>query len=147
MPKKVLWLDNDPAYINVYRRYLEEQPDAFKVTVVPTLTEAETSLKQNPYDLLILDAMIPTKTAQEETAYPPDDTEHGLNTGLAFFRRYKEALTKSGTKVLVLTARIDDAIQDGFATAGLPEGHVVAKPSVARVRDFLEIVEEVLGHE
>ena len=147
MSKRVLWLDNDPKYINVYASYLKDQPTPYEVTVVPTLTEAEKKLAEGTYDLLILDVMIPTKNAQEETTYPPEQTEHGLNTGLAFFVRHKEELEQAGTKVLVSTARIDLAIQEGFTRAGLPQAHMMTKPGLEGVQDFFEIVQDVLKEE
>jgi CheY-like chemotaxis protein len=144
MPKRILWLDNDPAYIGVYVSYLEDQPEPYLVKILPTITEAEGALKEAKYDLLILDAMIPTSSEQEEAAYPPDQTERGLKTGLVFYMRHKQTLAETNTKVLVLTARIDPDIKQGFEEAGLAPGHVVEKPEVGAVEDFLEKVEEVL---
>jgi CheY-like chemotaxis protein len=145
MSKRILWLDNDPAYVTVYKSYLEDQPQQYVVNLVPTITEAEKYLAEGKYDLLILDAMIPTFGDEEELAYPPDETDRGLKTGLAFFVRHKQKLTEGNTKVLVLTARIDPDIKIAFAQAGLKIDHVVEKPEVGAVGDFLEKVQEVLG--
>jgi len=146
MPKTILWLDNDSAYIKVYAKYLEEQPEPFTVTIASTITDAQTLLASRVFDLLILDVMVPTTTEQEEQAFPPDLTDHGLKTGLTFYATQKDTLDQAGTKVLVLTARIDEGIKQGFEAVGLGSDQLVEKPEVGDVDDFLSIVQRVLGN-
>jgi CheY-like chemotaxis protein len=145
MSKSILWLDNDTAYINVYIKLLRNQPKSYEVTVASTLTEAEGYLKEATYDLVILDVMIPTTNEEEETAYPPDQTDHGLKMGLSFYKAHQQKLTAAKTKVLILTARIDEAIKQGFVNEGLPAECIVEKAEVGDVSDFLSKVEEIFN--
>lgn len=147
MSKRVLWLDNDPSYINVYVKMLKNQPDPYDVTLVSTLTEAQQHLQTGKYDLLILDVMIPTMSEEEEKIYPPTETIQGLNMGLSFYKRNQKMLADSSTKVLVFTARIDKTIKDGFLNAGLSEENLVMKAEVGDVRDFIVKVQEVFDTE
>jgi CheY-like chemotaxis protein len=145
MSKNILWLDNDPAQIGGHVSFLRDQPEPYDIIVAPTITEAEKALADKNYDLLILDAMIPTVSEEEEKAYPPDQTQRGLKTGLAFYIRHQQRLKKVNSKVLVLTARIDPDIKQGFAAAGLAPEHIVEKAEIGKVDDLLEKIEEVLG--
>ena len=43
MTQRVLWLDNDPAYINPYQEMLEDLK--YAVTVVTTVSEAGTAAR------------------------------------------------------------------------------------------------------
>jgi CheY-like chemotaxis protein len=147
MSKRILWLDNDTAYINVYIKLLRNQPDPYEVTVAATLSEAEDYLKETTYDLIILDVMIPTTNEEEERAYPPDQTDHGLKMGLSFYKNHQKELVDAKTKVLILTARIDEAIKQGFVNVGLPPECIVEKAEIGEVSDFLGKVEEVINRQ
>src|SRR5437763_13959657 len=118
MSKEILWLDNDPMWTGPYVDALKRKD--YQVAVIPNVTEAESLMNHNKYDLLILDVMIPTKSEQEEIAYPPELTRKGTETGLVFYQRIREQLKKSGTKVLVLTVRLDERILDSSVELGLP---------------------------
>src|SRR5689334_6451707 len=108
----ILWLDNDPLYIQPYANALVEQKHA--VTVVTNVFDAEAAIKRNDFDLLILDVMIPTMSEDEERAYDPRETERGLKTGLVFYQRNKQKLDTAQTQLLVLTVRLDRVIFDEF---------------------------------
>jgi CheY-like chemotaxis protein len=144
MAKKILWLDNDTAYIKVYVKTLIGQPEPYEVDLISTITEADDYLSRGSYDLLILDVMIPTTSEEEEKLYPPEETSQGLNMGLTFYIKHKKVLTEMGTKVLVLTARIDEAIKKGFMMSGLPQENIVMKAEVGDVTSLVEKVAEVL---
>jgi CheY-like chemotaxis protein len=142
MRNKILWLDNDLAYIEPYVEILRES--GFEVNPVPTITQAEDQLKGD-YDLLILDIMIPTKTEQEEQVYRPERTEAGRKTGLAFYTRMKQALEEKGCRLLVLTVRLDESIFEEFLAAGLPRECYDTKMTLREAPIFLERVKDILA--
>jgi CheY-like chemotaxis protein len=135
---KILWVDNDPAYISPYIEALEDRGSI--VTVVTTAIDAESALNKERYDLLILDVMIPTKSEREEEIYHPEETEYGLKTGLIFYRRNKERLTKTKTQILVVTVRLDKGILDEFMEEGLPRECFSSKLDLSNVEIFLDRV-------
>jgi CheY-like chemotaxis protein len=141
--KKILWLDNDKAYTIFGVSFLEEK--GYSVTVVETPTEAEQKLKQTTYDLIIIDVMVPTKTAQEEENYRPEETERGYKTGLVFYRKHRYLFSGNGTRVLVLTVRLDKTIQEEFSKAALPPEWFSTKYELQDVNDLYEKVESILS--
>jgi CheY-like chemotaxis protein len=148
MAKRVLWLDNDKAYLGPYVKAMREL--GYKVELATSVPEAESLVQSSsehskPYDLLILDVMIPTKTALEERMYPPDKTDHGFKAGLLFYERNKEKLKNAGTHVLVLTLRIDRDIYQEFVKAGLPEGCFATKFALRDVPVFTQWIKEAFA--
>lgn len=143
MTNRILWLDNDSAYTMFHVSLLEKE--GYDVTVATTVTEADQYLAQGRYDLLILDVMVPSKTAREEEAYPPNETEHGYRMGLVFYSKHKQILKDKNTQVLVHTVRLDKAIQDSFSKAGLELKYFSTKYELQDVSEFLEKVESLIG--
>lgn len=135
MSKQILWLDNDTAYLVPFVEALEDE--GYSVVVVESLTDAEQSLRDKKFDLLIVDIMIPTLSRKEETRYRPEDTDLGYKTGLVFYKQNKEALQKAGTRVMVMTVRLDKAIMDDFIKAGLPGSAFATKYEMAEPTNFL----------
>ena len=144
MAKRILWLDNDPAYLETYEEALRES--GFEVTLTTTVTAAERLLAKEKYDLLILDVMIPTKSEAEENFYPPETTDSGLKTGLLFYRRMKARLDEQRTPVLVMTVRLDSGILDEFVDAGLERENFCTKMSLRERPTFISKVSEILGN-
>ena len=142
VPKQVLWLDNDLAYIAPYLRELEEI--GYQVTSVRTVGEADFRLRSDSYDLLILDVMVPTKGPKEEQDYPPALTDFGHKTGLVFYLRKKQELDAVKTKVFVLTVRLDESVKDEFLAAGLPLTNFATKFALRDVSDFLKKIQAVM---
>lgn len=118
MARRILWFDNDPGVVESYIKTLRERK--YHVDIAATVTEAERAVNEHEYDLVILDAMIPTKSAEEEKIYAPSETDTGHETGLVFYRRHKEKFVSTHTPVLVMTVRLDADIAKKFAAAGLP---------------------------
>ena len=143
MSKQILWLDNDPSYLETYDEDLKES--GFEVTIVTTVTAAERLVENKRYDLLLLDVMIPTKSEAEEKLYPPEITDAGLKTGLIFYRRVKGKLDEQHTPVLVMTVRLDSGILDEFIDAGLRPENFCTKMSLRERPVFIEKVREVLA--
>jgi CheY-like chemotaxis protein len=143
MSKKILWLDNDLAFLKPYKTALERE--GHEVTARKTVSEAEELINKVRYDLLVLDVMIPTKSDQEEEIYPPGVTGYGHQMGLFFYRRMKDKLDDAGTPVLVMTVRIDKDLSDDFAEAGLPRENFALKSRLCEVSTFVEKVKEVGG--
>jgi CheY-like chemotaxis protein len=142
MGQKILWLDNDPGYLKPYIRVLKLEH--YEVVVTTTVSEAEAALRADKYDLFILDVMIPWESEEERALYPASSTESGLKMGLRFYERMKSLLEEKGTRVLVMTVRIDKAILDEFKRAGLSEEYFATKTALNEVSAFLEKVASVL---
>jgi CheY-like chemotaxis protein len=142
MARQILWLDNDIYYIRPYVEALHLE--GYDVMVVGTVSDADVSLEEHSYELFILDAMIPTKDEREEATYPPEETENGHKTGLVFYRRRKQKLNQAGTRVLVLTVRIDEDIAEQFISDGLPKECFATKFNLRETGAFLSRVKSLL---
>lgn len=142
MPTQVLWLDNDIAYIKPYKDTLIEA--GFDVTVVRAVGEADFRARNNSYDLVILDVMVPTKGSEEEKLYPPEETDFGHKTGFVFYRRVKELLDAAQSKVIVMTVRLDESVKDEFIKVGLPHEHFATKFALRDAAVFLNKVKSVM---
>jgi CheY-like chemotaxis protein len=147
--QRILWVDNDGGRIEAFVGRLR---DSYDVTVVSTVSEAEIAVAPaSPppsgdgrlFDLVILDVMIPTENAKEEVAYPPDETDDGLCTGLLFYKKMRQQL--AGVAVMVFTVRIDKDIKRAFYESGLPQRNFVSKMEVPRWPDFEKRVRELIG--
>lgn len=141
--RKVLWFDDNLAFIAPYVRVLQRK--GYDVEVVADLTGAEELVTTKAFDLLILDVMIPTWNEEEEKRYPPAETERGYLTGVLFFRFMKDALNRNGTNVLVVTSRLDEDVLEAFRDEGLPEHCFARRIDLRDVEVFLDKVSEVLG--
>ena len=147
--KTILWLDNDPAYINPFVLALRDDKmgPGCDVKVITTVTEAEHLIEANredPYNLLILDVMIPTKNEEEEKNYPPSETADGRHTGLVFYKNMGKTLAGLGTRVLAMTVRLDSEISRDFVEAGLPEKCFATKLELRDITAFLSKVNHLL---
>jgi CheY-like chemotaxis protein len=142
MAKQILWFDNDLDYLVPYVSELQEA--GHEVTTVGSLADADRELSTRSYDLLILDVMIPTRTAEEERTYPPDETDRGNSTGLLYYKRWHDRLKSAGTRVLVLTVRLDSRILAAFGAAGIPKSAVARKLDLRTVEDFTTRVSQIL---
>jgi len=142
MSKKILWLDNDLAYIAPYVEILQNH--GFEVTCASTITEAEKALTES-YDLFILDVMIPTKTEHEEEVYKPEETDAGRETGLVFYAKMKERVDATDCKWLVLTVRLDEPILKEFLAKGLRREWYDTKMNLRVARTFLGRVQGILA--
>jgi CheY-like chemotaxis protein len=143
MAKNILWLDDDRGYLKPYVEILEDY--GYSVTTTANLLEAEELLKVGGYDLLILDVMIPTRSAAAEALYDPGETDTGYKTGLIFYKRTREILNDAQTRVLVTTVRLDDSIVDEFVQAGLPREYITTKMRLRRSPDFVTKVRALIG--
>lgn len=141
---RILWVDNDPAYIQPYVRALAERGD--QIRIVTTARTAESVLDMESYDLVILDVMIPTKSTEEEEVYRPEETDHSLKTGLVFYRRNKHRFMMTDTPVLVLTVRLDRLILDEFLKEGLPAECFATKMDLREVDKFVQRVAVLIGN-
>jgi Response regulator containing a CheY-like receiver domain and a GGDEF domain len=144
MKGRILWLDNDLTYIMPYVAVLRDE--GYAVTAVTTPLEAEAAINNSQFELLIVDAMIPTKTESEENLYNPAETDFGHKTGVVFYQRNQKRLTSAKTKVLVLTVRLDRDVANDFFQAGLPRDCFTTKLALRDVRTLSMKVESVLKH-
>jgi CheY-like chemotaxis protein len=142
MYKRILWLDNDPAYLDPFIDTLKDE--GYEVDIASTVSEAEYFLKVRQYELLILDVMIPTVSADEEKRYTPDMTNLGLKTGVVFYIINKELLQKARMQVLVMTVRLDKDIRDEFVNAGLPQNCFATKYELRDASVFLDRIKEMI---
>jgi CheY-like chemotaxis protein len=142
MSKRILWLDNDLAQLQPFVEALEDEN--YSVKTVESLTEAETYLQEAKFDLMIIDAMIPTLNSNEEMRYQPTETDLGYKTGLVFYQHNRDILQKAGTGVIVMTVRLDKAIKDEFIKAGLPGDAFATKYEMAEPVKFLNKVRNTI---
>jgi CheY-like chemotaxis protein len=145
MPKRILWFDNDRAYLIPFVDALTDE--GYQVEVAEDLTEAEQFLNKSRYDLVILDVMIPTKSELEETRYRPEETDLGYKTGLIFYGKLKTELAKLGTRTMVMTVRLDKAIMDEFIKSGLPPAAYATKYEMSDPLLFLRKIHSVLENQ
>lgn len=143
MQQRILWLDNDPAYLEPFVEALTD--DGYEVKVVATIGEAETALQSARYDLLLLDVMIPTVNANEEVRFDPSLTKLGNQTGLVFYRLNKNLIESAGTRILVMTVRLDKSIMDEFISEGLPADRFATKYDLRDSSVFLAKIHSVLA--
>src|ERR1041385_8846377 len=143
MAKRVLWLDNDATYVTVYEEAMEAA--GYEVTVRKTVAEAMSEIRQAPFDLLILDVMIPTKSELEELDYPPIETDYGTKTGLVFYRRLAGEPNASRMKILVLTVRLDEAVKIEFMAENLPATNFATKFALRDAVDFVNTVDKMMA--
>jgi len=143
MAHRILWFDNDLDFLPPYADALRDE--GHRVTAVGTLADADRELAASRYDLLILDVMIPTHSEVEEQQYPPEATNKGTETGLLYYRTWRDRLTKAGTAVLILTVRPDSNIRQMFKDAGAPAAAISTKLDLRNVNDFITKVEQVLN--
>ncbi len=141
MSKRVLWIDNEDIFIRPHIFRL--RAEGYTVVQALSLTDGEQEIKKHQYDLLILDVMM-NESAEEEASYPPAETDFGKKAGLLFYRRFAGLLARRGTKLLVLTVRVDPGIRREFLDAGLPAGCFVTKAEVRDTAVFLSKVGETL---
>jgi len=146
---RILWLDNDLAETRPYVSALTR--NGYDVTVVKSISECEQHLEADTvalhHDLLILDVMVPTKNESEEEKYPPDATQRGTVTGLAVWRHWSARLRENGTKVLILTVRLDQTIKNDFINSGLPRDSFATKLDLRDTERFVECVNRILKQE
>ncbi|MDP9120401.1 MAG: hypothetical protein M3O15_03390 [Acidobacteriota bacterium] len=140
--RKILWLDNDRGLHKLHSEVLAAK--GCDVNSMETAIEAEAALRDELYDLVILDVMIPTLSNDEEEIYSPQETELGHQTGLVFWRRNRELLTEQGVPVLVFTVRLDEGIQRAFRAAGLPEGNFSSKYELSTPKAFWNKIQSVM---
>jgi CheY-like chemotaxis protein len=145
MPKHILWLDNDLPYIRPYVNALRAKD--FEVSEVASLSHAERLLEQaqDPFDLIIIDVMVPTQDDDELKDYPVLETDFGHKSGLVFYNRMKHKLGAKLPPVAVTTVRLDQGIRDEFVKSGLKAEHVLTKYNLRDAGDFLNKIRSILG--
>jgi CheY-like chemotaxis protein len=143
MTRRILFLDNDTAYLKPYKEVLED--DGYEVEVAESVTRAKELLNTSKFDLLILDVMIPPVSEQELLHYKPQETHLGLTTGLLFYKFNQAELQRIGVNVLVMTIRLDKNIMDDFIKAGLSPTAYVTKYAMSDPIEFLGKIHQILG--
>jgi CheY-like chemotaxis protein len=145
MPWRILWLNNDPALVKAHMGGLSDA--GHELEMAKTLTRAIELLAARPWDLLILDVMIPTMTDEEEVTFPPSETAYGLRTGLVFYRWLRGRRNLDGMRVLVLTVDPDrDAgLRSAFVAEGLPAACFATLMTLRDADDLVLKVEDMMA--
>lgn len=139
----VLWIDNDAEFLGGYADALTGS--GFSVDLVTNLSDAAQSLGTVQYDAVIIDMMIPTRSEDEEHLLPPRDTDFGLNAGIAFYRKYRETFTQSGTRPLFLTTRLDARARTLVEEVGLAARNFSTKMEVREPADLVGRVKALVA--
>ncbi len=85
MPKKILFVDDNPDQIKYFRRYLDSQND-FKTEIMVKISELFKMIsKGNLADLIVLDIMMPT-----EGRYESDPAQGGIMTGVKVYEELQD---------------------------------------------------------
>lgn len=142
MPKHILWLDNDLPYIRPYVKALRMKD--YEVADVAVVSKAEHLLEQFPFDLIILDVMVPTQTVDESRNYSFTETDKGHKTGLVFYKRIRDKMGDKLPTVLVMTVRLDQEIKKEFIKSGLKEENFNTKYSLRDVSKFLKKIQSII---
>lgn len=105
----ILFVDDEPEYIENYQTALEESN--FDVEAIPDVDEALEFVKENSkkIDGIVLDIMMSFGQGFDEK-----ETERGTRTGVVFYKRIRETLPQ--TPVFVLTNVSDPKVEDFFET-------------------------------
>jgi CheY-like chemotaxis protein len=128
----VLWLDNDPG--NIAGLVMALRRSGMDVTVVRKVGAAETLVRREHFDLVLVDVMVPVTEEEITSGYAAEQTEDSLYTGLVFYIRNRQYLVDS--VVVVLTVRIDGEIREKFVAAGLPVENFLTRFEVRDTRRF-----------
>lgn len=139
--RKILWLENEPHYWELYADYL--RMNGHEVRMATRVSEAESLLGSGAFNLLILDVMIPTWDKEEEKRYPPELTNQGRLTGLLFYQRMQQDPDLKKVPVLVYTIRRDTQLFEAFKREGLPEACFATKIEYRDPPALLRKVEEI----
>lgn len=140
MNKKILWVDNDVAYLEPYATALKV--DGHQVIMAPTVTAARTCLSKYAFDLVIVDMMIPTKTKKEELEFSPIETQHGTQTGLLLGRWIKTHYPS--LPIIGFSVRLDEEIRKNFMRFGTD---FRTKYALRDVTVFLKYINRILNDE
>lgn len=142
MTYRVLWVENDPmAAIDVAIREAD-----YILDHAYFLSEAEDYLKQNVYDVAMIDILMAVEPEDIEAGYTGVETAGGNEAGLAFYRRHRADFERMGAGVLVYSVLGTDSEMKGkFVELGLPEENFVYKVSYANVNFLLERMERALS--
>lgn len=141
---KVLWLDDNKRTTSIFIEVLEAE--GYDVDWVRKVSEAVSLLGSSQhYDLVILDVMIPTWTAEEEKLFPPRDTNRGLKTGLYFYRYMRDMPQRRDVPVFVFTMRLEQEILEAFVEAGLPKENYDTMYALRDPDEFIEKIDDILG--
>jgi CheY-like chemotaxis protein len=135
----VLWLDNDAGYLQPYVEALKRRDHDVKV--VTSLSAADGAMASGPFDVVLIDVMIPTIHEDEERIYSPEETKAGADSGVVFFRRWREKFREERTAILVLTVRLDKGIRQRFLEEGLLESEFATKLALREVGAFVTKLE------
>jgi CheY-like chemotaxis protein len=136
--KRVLWIDDDAAFLSPYIHALAER--GFRVDTAQTLVDAGESLEAGRYDVVVMDMMMPTASAREENLYPPTDTDLGRSAGIAFYYKYRKVFDAQDTAPLFLTVRLDENARRLVEEAGVSTTHFATKMELRKVEDLVDKV-------
>lgn len=121
-PPRVLVVDDDEAILRMMRMSLERM-GGFEVTTAASGDEAIEALSAQPFDLILLDAMMPGTSGPE------------------LCERARALGTQAGAKIVILSAASPEQIEDDPPNAG-PDAWwrkpLPPKEAVRRVRALLE---------
>ena len=138
---KILWVDNDVVFLRPAKLRLKLL--GHEVNQATTLTQATIEIETNPYDLVILDLMMPVKL-EEENLFPPSETNNGRKSGLALYRRLKSTLESKKIRSLVLTIREESELKKECLEAGISERNYITKSEISDLSLLADRVKQAL---
>jgi CheY-like chemotaxis protein len=141
---RVLWVEED--YMDPFESALELK--GYEVVRAFFLSEAIEELKKGPFDLVLLDVMIPIEDEDVDLGFTYESTKGGTESGLAFYQWLRAELgAGKKTRVLVYTILDDDVdVRRRFIELGLLEENYLSKVNTSNVNDLIWQVERVLRY-
>ena len=141
MTYRMLWVENDP--MPALAAAIRE--GSYLLDHAYFLSQGEEYLKENVYDIVILDILMAVEPEDIEAGYTAIETARGNEAGLAFYRRHRSDFENMRAGVLVYSVLGGGSdMKDKFVAQGLPEGNFLYKVSEANVNYLFQHVERVL---
>lgn len=140
MSLRILWIEDDN--LPAVREAITDE--GYTLTVAESLHQAEELVTKNRYDLVVLDVMMAISPEDTAIGYTYEEVEGGSTAGLAFYRRNRQRLEKTGAEVVVLTILGDNAkLKDRFLAAGLDKDAFWNKVTDSNISLLLQHIEDV----
>lgn len=139
--KKILWMDNDQAFLTAHKWCLVNAH--YSLVHTKSLKQAEKLVSDENWDLVLVDIMMNVK-ADDEHDYPPSRAENGHSAGIVFIERIKQQVEEMNGIIAVLTMRADNEAFNRCSALGITKDRYRYKMEVSDPDDFLEWIESCM---
>lgn len=131
--KKVLHFDDEPFITTAIDSNL--QLFGWDVTLVSKVEDLFRELRNNQYDVIIMDIMAPIpKPNNEQVEFTPEEIDEmadGMNTGVVLAKKILSKVEYTNTPILFLTAKSRNPILENPDFANNGKCRYIRKPALA----------------